>query len=91
MAPDAALFIEQGIPLPERRWKPKGCQHTFNYLEAFDSMKVGDSIFVGGMSTRAQAAAADWNRLHPESRLETRAVDQDPVHNTHGVRIWRTK
>lgn len=85
------LAIEYDIPIPERRWKPKGANQTSALHPKFTEMRVGASIFVPGISTRAIAAACDWNRLHAPKHLETRATDHDPIHKTHGVRVWRTR
>ena len=85
------LEIDTDIPIPERRWKPKGARNTSDLPAIFDRMRVGESIFVPGMSQRAAAAAADWNRLHKPKHLETRAVEADVKHKTHGVRVWRTR
>lgn len=84
-----SVVIENDVPLPERRWKPKGSRRTHGL--PFDKMRVGDSIFVPGITSRAIAAASDWNRLNKPKRLETRSFDRDEKHKTHGVRVWRTR
>lgn len=88
-SPGFTVVIENDVPLPERRWKPRGARRTHGL--PFDTMRVGESIFVPGITSRAMAAASDWNRLHKPKRLETRATDHDPKHKTHGVRVWRTR
>ena len=85
------LPIDSDILIPPRRGKPKGAARNTELPDTFDKLEVGQSIFVPGVSQRAVAAAAEWNRLHRPKQLETRAMESDVKYKTHGVRVWRTR
>jgi hypothetical protein len=79
VAPDVLFPIEDGIPIPTRRWgKPKKY-----YLER---LEVGQSMFVPLEKGFMGAAIMRARRVTGRRFTQRRAVNAE---GTLGVRIWR--
>lgn len=84
-----SIAIDSGLVLPKKRGgNSRGTRYPF------EQMKVGDSFFAPGMSgLAASAAAAEHARRnqHHDLKYASRAVESDPIHKTHGIRVWRIR